>query len=287
MIDTRPVYHAPTDISAAVELLAASSTAIVIGGGTITMPRLIDGRWRPEYLVDTTALGLDRIHAEHDGTVNIGAAVTYSKLTARASAAPGLLGLVASGITGGPQIRNQATIGGAACYANPASDMPAALVALDARLTLRSHQGIRTVAASDFFQAPFRTSAHRAELLTGITIPAGATADPFGYVKLKRSESSWPLAVCAARLPAPNRCTLVIGAATPTPITIDLALDTQIEHLEPAQTEGIRNHIVEIIDTLWADELGTAEYRRHIAGVAATRALDQALRRARAHGGDR
>ncbi|MGW4984289.1 FAD binding domain-containing protein [Streptomyces mirabilis] len=286
MIGTRTVYHAPTDIAAAVDLLAANSTAMVIGGGTITMPRLIDGRWHPEHLVDTTALGLDRIHVEYDGTVTIGAAVTYSKLSAAASAVPGLLGLVASGITGGPQIRNQATIGGAACYANPASDIPTALVALDARLTLHGHQSVRTVAASDFFQAPFRTSAHRAELLTGIAIPAGATANPFGYIKLKRSESSWPLAVCAARLPDPTRCTLVIGAATPTPITIDLALDPEIEHLSPEQTAAVRDHIDATIDTWWFDELGTAAYRRHIAGVAATRALDQALRRARAQGGD-
>ena len=159
-------YTRPTDVDGVTAALA-DGDAVVVGGGTMVVPEMTHGRVRPSAVVDLARAGLAGI-TRGDGAWVVGAMTTYTEL--ERSAVP-LLATVARGITGGPQIRNRGTVGGSASHANPSSDVPAALVALSARLRLAKTGGVREVAAADFFVGAFRTAREPDEVLTAITVP--------------------------------------------------------------------------------------------------------------------
>ena len=130
---TRTRYHAPATLGESLALLTDDPDVTVIGGGTIVMAASA-GVPRTAALLDLHRIpGLAEI--QQGVTTTLGATTTYTRLLTT-PAAPPLLRRIAGGITGGPQIRNQGTIGGSACYANPASDIPAGLVALDATMVV-------------------------------------------------------------------------------------------------------------------------------------------------------
>ena len=252
------VYHAPTAIADALALLR--ERAVVIGGGTLVLPLVRDDAFGDAPLVDVSAIaGFDRI-----GGAVLGPAVTYATLLGSPDAPP-LLRRVASGITGGPQIRNQGTIGGSASYANPSSDIPTALMALEASFRLASARGgERTVPARDFFVAPFVTARRPDELLVAIELPS--LEGRWGYVKIKSAESSWPIAVAAARVTS-DAAVITIGAATPVPVT-----------LPPVSRDpvAIRAAVRAARLTFWEAEFGDAAYRARLAEVVAVRAVEEA-----------
>jgi len=151
---TRTRYHAPATLGEALALLTDDPDVTVIGGGTIVMAASA-GVPQTAALLDLHRIpGLAEI--QQGVTTTLGATTTYTRLLTT-PAAPPLLRRIAGGITGGPQIRNQGTIGGSACYANPASDIPAGLVALDATMVVHRQERQRRVPARDFFAEPFRT----------------------------------------------------------------------------------------------------------------------------------
>lgn len=264
-------YHAPADASEAVQVLArAGENATVIAGGTWVVPQLSDGSRRPSDVIDLRRADLKGV-ATSDGAVEIGACTTYSGLEAE-PAAPSLLRTLARGITGGGQIRNQGTVGGSACYANPASDVPAALVALDATLHLAGADAERDVAARAFFRGAYDTDRRPDELLTTIRVPRAAAGSRLGYVKFKLSEGSWPIVTAASVLSADGAiAALVVGGAAGAPATIDVG-SLSADDLD-ALADRVRNTITEP----WSDVLAPGEYRRAISGVIAARAVRQAL----------
>ena len=185
---------------------------------------------------------------------------------------------MASQITGGPQIRNQATIGGTACYANPSSDGPACLTALDARFQLASTSGVREVPAQEFFVGAFRTARRKDELLVRIIIPRLPDGTRVGYDKLKICESSWPI-VTASCLLIPQSagdaiCARVaIGAASPAPVVLADAL-LEISAVDPV---SLGHSAASLIGEEWADELAGPGYRRQVAPIIARRAIQMAM----------
>lgn len=275
----RPVYLAPLDLSDALAMLAedAAGTAI-LGGGTVVMPRLATGAERPGRLLDLAAVpGLADVTTA-GGTSTLGATVTYATLLGR-SVHP-LLRQVARGITGGPQIRNQGTVGGSLCHANPASDLPAALAALGARVTLERPGARRTLSLADFVVGPYQTAIAPGEILTAVEIPDGDAR--YGYVKIKHGHSSWPLAVAAARISRAGRhaITVTLGAAVTRPTSIEINLDGELgASLTPSQAVVVAETVRAAGGDWWADELATARYRRRVCGVLAVRAIDDALRK--------
>ncbi|MCW2661054.1 MAG: hypothetical protein JWP83_2206, partial [Mycobacterium sp.] len=213
-------------------------------------------------------------------SVHIGATVTYAHLLT-ASAFPGaaqLLQRVAGGITGGPQIRCQGTICGSAAYANPSTEVPAALVALDATMHLHGPGGPRTTPAAAFFLDAYRVDLRRGELLTGVTVATRAAR--LGYYKLKLAEGSWPIATAAAVLPPAGGgyfgATVTLGAISTRPIKLDLApvLDDAGWLLSDAEVD---DWVAARIGEPWDDELAPGSYRRMVAGVVVRRALRRTL----------
>jgi carbon-monoxide dehydrogenase medium subunit len=259
-------YVAPESVSQATAVLAADPGAVVLGGGTWVLPQLVRRERRATVIIDTARLGLTGIRRDGDG-LRIGAAVTYSSLAGSelVSAEAPLLTRMAAGITGGVQLRNQATIGGAACYAIPSSDVPACLVALGAELELHSSAGgngadVRRVTADAFFLDAGRTQLRPGELLVDIVLPSQPR--PWGYQKLKLSEGSWPIATAAATPAGGSDVAITLGGVATRPLRITV-------HNEEEIAAAVR----EQLSDPWHDVLASAAYRRRVAPVIARRAL--------------
>ena len=257
-----PSYRRPRNIDEATTLLAdATQTAVVLGGGTMVTPMLTRGEVRPSLIVDPRDLSLDAIVFAPD-RIEIGARVTYADVLASAplrDVLP-LLVTVAQGITGGAQIRNQGTLGGSACLANPSSDVPAYLVATNAVLRLRGSGGVRMIAAEDFFVDALSTARRADELLTEIFVPRSGRR--FGYAKLKLAESSWPIATAVAAFDDRSGAgTITLGGVHRRPLRVEIAAIDQIEEV-----------VSMALDDPWDDVLASAEYRRQVAPVVARRA---------------
>jgi carbon-monoxide dehydrogenase medium subunit len=203
--------------------------------------------------------------------------VTYSDLLRTAHPGLGLLRQVAAGITGGPQIRNQGTVGGSACYANPASDMPTALTALGATMLVAGPSGERPVPAASFFRSAFTTALAPDELLRAISVPTAAADVTWGYTKIKRAAGSWPLAVAAARLGPDSAVTITIGAAVESPIDVALPAPRRSGPLSDSDRDTISHAVRHSAAVWWHDELASASYRARIAPVVALRAVDDAF----------
>lgn len=280
MIRGRTAYLAPRDEDEVVAAVAnCGDDAVVVAGGTMILPTLARLPARTRCLVDLTRAGLSSIECR-DSILTLGATVTYAQIIesgAVAAAAP-LLARAARGITGGHTIRAQGTVGGSACYANPASDVPGCLVALDAILTLRSATGAREVPARRFFADAFATRCGPDEVLVKIAIPARrASRDAWGYHKLKFSEGSWPIATAACVLEfsedgSPTGARIVLGAVSRIPVGVDVTEALQDADPSTSIVELAREAVVDP----WEDVLAPAAYRREVAGVVAARAFQQA-----------
>ena len=282
MIATAFEYTAPTDLDALHDAVA-DGEATILGGGTWVVPEMSSGLRAPCRVVDLRRLGLDGL-ATDGGDLMVGAMTTYRRLLREAAThgpAGALLLAMASGITGGPQLRNVGTVGGSACYATPASEVPAVLVALDARLRVTGPRGARVLAAGEFFIDAFRCALEPDEVLVGIDVPALAPSTQVGYRKLKLSESSYPIATAACLVDRADDGTvravrLVVGAAcaVPKPIPVD---DLVVGRAAPEDLEAIVERARGECEQAHADVLADAAYRHEVSGVVAKRALVMAL----------
>lgn len=166
-------YHEPRTVEDAVAAMApADRDCSVLAGGQTLLPLLNLRRLRPDVVVDINRVaGLDGVRITAD-TVHIGTMARLRtierdrSLRAALPVLPQTAALVAY-----PQIRTRTTLGGCLCHADPAAELPALALALDARLHLRSALGARTVPADTFFRSAARTTRARSELLTGVEFP--------------------------------------------------------------------------------------------------------------------
>jgi carbon-monoxide dehydrogenase medium subunit len=287
---TGATFLVPRTVDEALDLLAESGTwPVLLAGGTHVMSRLQGGPQHGSWIDLSGINGFDGIRVSDSGTV-LGPAVSYTTLLdPMQRRTPTLLRQIAAGITGGPQIRNQGTIGGSACYANPGSDVPTGLVALGARMHIASRaRGPRSLPAAEFFTGPFLTTLSADELLTAVAIDRDAANDSWGYVKLKSAESSWPVAVAAARLQQrPDQScelTVTIGAATTVPCSLPPMELCCADVLQPQEAALVRQSVEEAEVTWWSDELGDAAYRRRVAPAIAIRAIEAAIAQRRTNG---
>ena len=163
------MFLRPATLNEALDALAQTH-ATVLAGGTDLFPAFT-GSQLPGAIVDISRLAELKGVRVTEEFVSIGARTTWSELQA-ASLGPGFDGLrAAAREIGGVQIQNQGTIGGNICNASPAADGVAALLALDAKLTLASRSGVRTVALDEFIHGNRRTALQRGEILTSVQIP--------------------------------------------------------------------------------------------------------------------
>jgi carbon-monoxide dehydrogenase medium subunit len=219
---------------------------------------------RPSLVVDISRLDLRGVE-ERDDTLHVGPLTTWAEIaSAEAFERPALAAIAdcARGI-GDLQVRNLGTIGGSLVHADPASDMPAVLLALQALLHLRSQGGERTIPISEFLIGPFLTALGPEELVTNVVVPVPPTGTGSGYVSMEHPASGFALAGAAAVVgPAGETVALTGVGATP--------------FLLPAGDVRAAISSAEI----FGDRFASEEYRRELGVVVATRALDIARARA-------
>ncbi|WP_018262230.1 FAD binding domain-containing protein [Methylobacterium sp. WSM2598] len=277
MIRSRYRFVRPATLDEATALLAAEGGGHVLGGGSVLVPALSAGLEDPRLVLDPGRLGLSRVEAT-DLSVTIGAGATYAALGASEAIrtrVPLLAAMVAQ-VTGGPGLWNLATLGGAACYANPASDAPGCLTALEAQFHLVCANGSRLVPAADFFRGPFVTARRPNEILTAIALPASGHPDRCCYLKLKHAASSWPIVTASclvADAPDGPRLRLCLGGAAPVPVLAEWPLC----NFGTDDVGRLAAEACELIGTEWTDELAGPGYRRSVAVTMAARALRSVL----------
>jgi aerobic carbon-monoxide dehydrogenase medium subunit len=167
-------YADPATLEEALVLLARhGAEARVLAGGQSLMPLLNFRLARPGHLIDVNRLaGLATVSTGADGGLRLGALVRQRTLE-RSTSIRERCPLIAQAMpfVGHPQIRVRGTLGGSLAHADPAAELPAVMVALDARLTLRRAGGERAIAAEDFFVGLLTTALAPDELLTEIALP--------------------------------------------------------------------------------------------------------------------
>jgi aerobic carbon-monoxide dehydrogenase medium subunit len=258
-------YRRASSVDEVLELLAQfGEDAKLLAGGHSLLPLMKLRFAAPEVLVDLAPLDELRYVRLAGDTIEIGALTRYHDLNTDgvlAEHAPLLAH--AAGVIGDPQVRHRGTIGGPIAHADPAADLPAAILASDAVLVVRGPDGTREIPAAEFFLGPFTTPLAPDELLTEIRVPR-QTGLGWGFEKFARRAIDWAIVGVAAVGPA---VALINMAGTPMRATaVEAAL------ADGATPEAAAEHAAD--GTSPADEPhATAGYRQHLARVLTGRAL--------------
>jgi carbon-monoxide dehydrogenase medium subunit len=201
--DVKPApfdYAKPATLEEAFRLLEAhGDDARVLAGGQSLLATLNMRLSAPAILVDISALDALRGISVDDGLLRIGALTSHSEILASADlvrVAP-LLSQAASHIAH-PAVRNRGTFGGSLAQADPAAELPACVVALDASLEIAGPTGVRKVAAGDFFHGLYETDLRPAELLTAVEIPILRSGYRSGFAELARRTGDFAMSALAA-----------------------------------------------------------------------------------------
>jgi carbon-monoxide dehydrogenase medium subunit len=259
-------YHRATSVEDALEALAEEDSRALAGGQSL-LPVMKLRLARPSLLVDISHVDLNGVEHGED-RLPIGALTTWDHLARVPDPASSMEAIpeCAAGI-GDLQVRNRGTIGGSLAHADPASDMPAVLLALGAEVTIRSTAGSRSLPLADFFLGPFTTVLEQGELITAVAVPKPPAGAASAYAAVEHPASGFALAGAAAlALPDGSSRIAVTGIAA-TPFVLDDATD-------PAAALAD----VEV----FGDRFAPAEYRRDLASSVVRRALEQARARSEA-----
>jgi CO/xanthine dehydrogenase FAD-binding subunit len=266
-------------------LHAEGAEAKLLAGGQSLMPLANFRLLRPSVLIDINRIPrLGEIVRTSQG-LRIGAlarhvAVETSPLVAAS------FPVLAQAMTqvAHPTIRNRGTFGGSLAHADPAAELPMLALLLEARLAIASVRGERTSGLREFLRGPLATSLAPDEMLIAIDLPAPTPGTGWGFAEVARRHGDFALAAAAATLRAEGG--VVAGAR----IALTGVGDTAL--LVPAAAAALDGRVpdaaaidacaaaVRAAVTPMTDLHASAEYRRHLAGVLAARAIAQAWRRA-------
>lgn len=204
MIPQEFEYFAPDTLQDALELLSGPGTRPLAGGMSL-VPLMKLRLAAPEKLIDLRRISSLRSIRREGSHLHIGAMVTHYEIETAPlirSDCP-LLAATAAAI-GDVQIRNSGTIGGSVAHSDPASDYPAALLALEASVRLTGLSGERDLAFEDFVIDPFTTVLELGELVTAIIVPVEEPGTGVYYRKHPQPASGFPMVGVAARIRRQN-----------------------------------------------------------------------------------
>jgi carbon-monoxide dehydrogenase medium subunit len=263
-------YVRPSSLPETLSLLGEyEDSAKLLAGGQSLLPLMKLRLAAPETVIDIG--GLDELRDLRVGgkELVIGALTRFcdlerSQLVLRECP---VLGRVAA-VVGDPQVRHRGTLGGTLAHADPASDLPALLLALDASVVIAGARGHRRVAIGDLFEGFMTTALQDDEILTEVRIPRGRQS--WSYQKFTRRAQEWAVvAVAAVRNHEDGQVRVAVANAGSTPLRAP-AVERHLA--EGASFAAAAAHVVDDIHP-FADAIATVEHRREIAVTLVERAL--------------
>jgi CO/xanthine dehydrogenase FAD-binding subunit len=281
-------YYAPTDMGEALSILAEhGDDAKLLAGGQSLMPMMNMRLATPPVVVDINRVaGLDGIAQAPDGGLTIGA-MTRQRTIERSSTIRQHSPLMADAmpLLGHFQIRNRGTIGGSVVHADPAAELPAVLMALEAEFALRNAERERVVPADAFFVTFLTTATEPDELLTEIRLPAWSAAWGWDIQEVSRRQGDFALVGSVAMVQVDDAETcraarLVLFGVGETPVRVASAEARMLgQHLDDALLQEVEGIVTEALEPE-GDIHASATYRKEVGGVMARRTLQQARLRA-------
>ncbi len=272
-------YDVAESVDHAIDLVAeGGGDAKLLAGGQSLIPALKLRLARPTKLVDLGRL-VELAYVRDGGThVAIGALTRHTAVatdTLLAEQCPIVTHTAAQ--IGDPQVRSRGTLGGTLAHGDPASDMPAVMLALGAELVARGKGGERVIPATDFFTGVFETALRPDEVLVEARVPKLGGSTGWAYVKAHRRAQDWATVGVAALVHRDNGAVAgaSIGLANmgATPLRAKAAEDALAGGATLADAAALVTEGAEPP----ADHAGSSEYRAHLARVVARRAFEQAL----------
>jgi CO/xanthine dehydrogenase FAD-binding subunit len=273
----------PTSWAEALQARAERSDALPIAGGTDVMVELNFDRRRPGALLDLGRVAELREWTTDDGTIRLGAGVTYARvITELGAQLPGLA--MAARTVGSPQIRMRGTVGGNLGAASPAGDSHPPLLAADAVVEIASAaRGSRQVPAAEFYTGVKRNALEPDELIAAILVPAASGPQQFSKIGTRNAMVIAVTAFAVALHPDRRAVGTGIGSAAPTPRRAVEAEAFLAGELDAAGLWESRGELPDSLARAFGDRVaaasapiddvrGSAAYRRHALSVMGRRA---------------
>lgn len=273
-------YFAPESVDEALRLLAADEQARPLAGGQSLVPMMNLRLARPSALVDLNQIAELAGVTEYENGLLIGAMSRQAQLLRDprvARHAP--LVAEALALVGHPATRARGTIGGSLSNADPAAELPAIMLALDAELIVRGMTGERRMKAEEFFIGMFETALRPSELLTAISIPSASSSDVSAFLEMSRRHGDFAIVSVAANVSFESNLTcraarIVLGGIAPAPARCKAAESTVVGH---KLSDRVISDCVEAIDpaSVEMDSQGASKaFRVHVARVLMRRVLE-------------
>jgi len=275
----------PTSVQEASQLLREhGDDCRIIAGGTALMLALRQRMLMPSHVISIAKIrALRGITLGRQGELRIGALTLHAEI-ARSPLIREQVPMLAdmASRVANPQVRNQGTIGGNLCYADPATDPPTCLMALDAQVVLKSASSSRILSIQEFLVDYYTTALEPGELVTEIRVPAPQFDRGYHSRFLRKAAEHRPMVTIAMTVKQQGdvceQARVVVGASTTTP--------TRVKRAEDFLTgKPITKHIAAQAADIAADEIdpvsdlrGTADYRRQMVRIVARRTMESLFR---------
>jgi carbon-monoxide dehydrogenase medium subunit len=286
MIPSAFEYHAPKTVAEAISLLQQhGDEAKILAGGHSLLPAMKLRLAAPGVLIDINKI--DELRGVViNGSVNVGSMTTWAAMM-NDEGLKGACAVLSEAVAqiGDIQVRNRGTIGGSLAHADPAADLPAVVLALDAQIRTQGPNGERTIAASDFFTDMLTTALEPNELITAIVFPRLGAGEGAAYVKFPHPASRYAIVGAAAYVKldggAISACRVAVTGAGPMAVrlsSVEQALmggDGSADSIKAAT--GNAGDGMDVLGDIHASE----EYRRAMVGVYARRAITKAIEAAK------
>ncbi|WP_027891889.1 FAD binding domain-containing protein [Calidithermus chliarophilus] len=275
-------YHRAKSLSEALQMLQQNPEAKLLAGGHSLIPAMKLRLATPPALIDISRVPELKGIRREGNTLVIGAATTYYEIETSdliRQTIPALPEAIEQ--IGDPMVRNKGTIGGSLAHADPAADLPAVVLALDARLKIQGPSGAKVVDVDSFFQGMFTTAVGQDEILTEIHIPlssaspsahAPTQAVRMAYEKFPHPASRYAVAGVAVVIGVSGVRAAFTGAGEHAMRLSKLEQALSGKPLDPQTVEAACQNLVDPAQ-LMGDHNHSAEYRAHLIDVLAKRAL--------------
>jgi len=278
-------YHKADSVDEAIARLVQNSKAIPLAGGTDILVRLHQGNPDYRHVVDIHHVAeLKKISLEPDGTIVVGSGATFTDLIESRIITENIPVLVqGADSVGGPQVRNQATVGGNLCNGAPSADIAAPLLVLNAVVELKGPQGKRRIPLPEFYQGPGQVDREQTEIMTALRVAPDEyqcwVASYYKYA-MRDAMDIATIGCAAACLPQGKRVSalrLAFTVAGPTPLR---CWKTE----EKAQGAALDPSLLQLVGDSVLDDLrpreswrAPKELRQQIIKTLAQRVLAEAL----------